>query len=182
MTLRISNSIHGDGGIAIAMKNFLSVLGVVLVTIGMMGAVALAQDSDSPNTLGDVARQTRAQVAAATENKSSKAQGLVDEMQREQERSDNTPTGFTNYDAGDYNLFVPFPFSLEGRENGGVVLLGSRLGVTNTEVMAGTPIPMPATLSDTDLFNLVRQLATQHGPASCFSTRLGARQAFRFGL
>ena len=184
MNLRISNSIHVDGGLAIAMKNFLTVLGVVLVTIGMicLGAVALAQDSDSPNTLGDVARQTRAQVAAATENKGSKAQGLLDEMQREQERSDNAPTGFTNYDAGDYNLFVPFPFSLEGRENGGAVLLGSSLGVTNTEVMAGTPIPMPANLSDSDLFNLVRQLATQHGPASCFSTKLGARKAFRCGL
>jgi hypothetical protein len=76
---------------------------------------------------------------ASHEGKSSKAQELVDEMQQQQEAEENAPTGFKNYNAGDYRLFVPFPYCLEGRENGGAVLLGSRLGVTNTEVL-GRPL------------------------------------------
>jgi hypothetical protein len=139
-------------------------------------------DSDNPSpagSLGDLARQTRAH-AAADEGKSSRAQELADEMQQEQEVADNAPVGFKNYDAGDYRLYVPYPFSLEGRENGGTVLLGSRLGITNTEVMAGTPIPVPPNLSDADLLNAVRQLASLHGTqANCSATTRGSHKAFR---
>ena len=151
--------------------------------VGCLGVVAFAQDSESPNALGDIARQTRAQHAAAGEGKSSKAQELVDEMQQEQEAADNAPVGFRNYDAGDYRLFVPFPYSLEGRDNGGAVLLGSRLGVTNTEVMAGTPIPIPRELSENDLGNLVRQIARQYSQSSyCSAIRRGSRNAFRCSM
>jgi hypothetical protein len=133
-----------------------------------LSATAWAQDSESPNSLGDLAHQRRAQHTSAPADKSGKAQGLVDEMQREQEESENAPTGFKNYNAGDYWVFVPFPFSLEGRENGGAVLLGSRLGITNTEVLAGTPVSIPANLSDNDLVNAARGLAGQHGQSpSC---------------
>ena len=146
-------------------------------------SVALwAQDSKSPNSLADIARETRAQRASASGEKSGKAQGLVDEMQREQEESENAPTGFKNYNAGDYWVFVPFPFSLEGRENGGAVLLGSRLGITNTEVLAGTPVSIPANLSDHDLANAARALASQRGQSpNCYPIKLGQRKAFRCG-
>lgn len=158
-----------------------SMRAVLAAATGMicLGAFLLAQDSESPNTLGDVARQTRAQ-HTSDEGKPSRAQDLVDEMQQEQEASENAPMGFKNYNAGDYRLFVPFPFSLEGRENGGAVLLGSRLGVTNTEVMAGTPVPIPANISDGDLMNLVRRLAGLHGPSAyCSAIQQGSRKAFR---
>ncbi len=152
-----------------------------LLWLCLVSVCASAQDSDTPNSLGEIARHTRAQ-AAATAGKSSKAQDLVDDMQQEQEVADNAPIGYKNYNARDYRLFVPFPYSLEGRENGGDILLASSLGVTNTEVMAGTPIPISPDLSDQNLFNLVRQLAAQHGQASCYSTKLGAHKAFRCGL
>ena len=143
-------------------------------------ATLSAQDAASENPLGDVARQTRTQHAAAPADKSSKAQSLVDEMQQEQESAENAPTGFRNYNAGDYRLYVPFPYSLEGRENGGAVLAGSRLGVTNTEVMAGTPIPIPTNLSDADLLNAARQVASMHGQqAYCNATKQGVRKAYR---
>src|ERR1700722_10766355 len=134
--------------------------------IGCMSAPLRAQESGTANpssSLGDVARQSRAQRAHAGEGKSSTAQELVDEMQKEQDASENAPAGYRNYDAGDYRLFVPYPFSLEGRENGGAVLLGSRIGLSNTEVMAGNPIPIPANLSDSNLLNLTRQLASRPG-------------------
>ncbi len=163
------------------MKALISVRGVLLAAtwIGCVSILAWTQDANPDTSLGDLARQTRAQ-RSANEGKSSKAQELVDEMQQEQEAADNAPVGFKNYDAGDYRLFVPFPFSLEGRDNGGAVLLGSRLGVTNTEVMAGTPIAIPAQLSDSDQGNLVRQLAGQHGQSAyCSAIKLGQHKAFR---
>jgi len=145
-----------------------------------LGAALIAQDSGSPNSLGDVARQTRAQHASTPAEKSGKAQDLVDEMQQEQEAAENAPTGFKNYNAGEYRLFVPFPYSLEGRDDGGAVLLGSRLGVTNTEVMAGTPVPIPPNLSENDLLNAARQLASMHGqPGNCYPIRPSARKIFR---
>ena len=146
-----------------------------------LGAAAWAQDEPGPS-LGDVARQTRAQHAAGNENPAGKAQALAEEMQQEQEASQAAPTGFKSYDAGDYRLFVPFPFSLEGRDHGGPVLLGSRLGITNTEVLAGAPVPLPAGASDADLLNGVRELAAAHGEYSnCYPTKLGSHKAFRCG-
>ncbi|HSY91341.1 MAG TPA: hypothetical protein VK812_08210 [Candidatus Binatus sp.] len=167
------------------MKRFFSVRGTLAAAacITCLSAGVWAQDSEEPSSLGDVARQTRSQVATAAESKASKAQALVDEMQQEQEAAESAPTGFVNYNAGDYRLFVPFPFSLEGRENGGAVLLGSRLGASNTEVMAGTPMPIPADLSDKDLSDTARQLARAYSQsASCYAIKLGSHKAFRCGL
>jgi len=143
-------------------------------------AFAYAQESgDQGAALGDIARQSRAE-HSSHDAKPSKAQDLADEMQREQEESENAPTGYKSYNAGDYRLFVPFPFSLEGRENGGPVLLGSQLGVTNTEVMAGSPIPLPGTLTDAELIYLARQLASQHGQyPACSVAKRGERKAVR---
>jgi len=101
-------------------------------------------------------------------------------MQQEQEASEAAPTGFKSYDGGEYRLFVPSPFSLEGRDNGGPVLLGSRLGITNTEVLAGAPIPLPSDTSDVDLLNGIRQLAAMHGEyPNCYPIKLGSHKAFR---
>jgi hypothetical protein len=164
------------------MRSWLSIRGVLTVTACAicLGTLAWAQDSDSPNALGDVARQARVQHASARVDKSSKAQGLVDEMQEEQEAEENAPVGFKNYNAGDYRLFVPFPYTLEGRENGGAVLLGSRLGITNTEVLAGAPVPIPANVKDSELSNVVRQQASLHGSqAYCSAIKQGSHKAFR---
>lgn len=40
----------------------------------------------------------------------------MNEMQQEQEAGENAPLGFKNYDAGDYRVFVPSPYSLAGRD------------------------------------------------------------------
>lgn len=154
---------------------------------GLLAAFALgrllwAQDSpDQGTSLGDVARQTRAHAAA--EGTSSKAQELVDEMQQEQEAMETAPAGFKNYDAGDYRVFVPFPYTLEGRDNGGAVLLGSRIGLTNTEVMAGTPIPIPANIDDVHLLGFVTQLARRYSQGGrCFPMTGAARMTFQCTL
>src|SRR5271170_3874776 len=114
------------------MKKFLANISVralaATACVGCMSVALCGQDSGAAAafpSLGDLARQNRAQ-HASTDQKPSAAQGLVDDMQAEQEASSNAPVGYTNFDAGSYRLFVPYPSSLEGRDNGGAVLLGSR--------------------------------------------------------
>lgn len=161
------------------MKRFLSVRVALALaaSVTCLGAALLAQDSDTLDSLGDVARQTRAQHAA---QKSGKAQGPVDEVPQAQQAEEDAPTGFKNYNAGDYRLFVPFPYSLEGRDNGGAVLLGSRPGTTNIEVLAGAPAPIAANLSDNDLLNAALQLASLHGEqAKCIAIEPGSRKTYR---
>lgn len=158
------------------MSSKLSVRGACLAALGMLclASFAWGQESEKPApTLGDLARQTRAQ-HADSQTGSNKAQAYVDEMQAAQDAADNAPVGFTNYDAGDYRLFVPYPFSLEGRDNGSAVLLGSRLGITNTEVMAGTPVPIPANIGDNDLISTVNQIARHYAPGAYCSLMKGA--------
>lgn len=151
-----------------------------VVWLFCLGASVWAQDEAPTPSLGDVARQTRAQHTASSPAASNKAQALADDMQQEQEASEAAPNGFKSYDAGEYRLFVPFPSSLEGRENGGAILLGSRLGITNTEVVVGTPIPLPADTSEIDLQNAVRQIAGSYGDYPyCSPTKLGPHKAFR---
>ena len=89
-----------------AMRNYSSARCVTLLAVAVvcLGARLRAQNSENPNSLGDVARQTRAEHASAPADKSGKAQDLVDEMQQEQEAAENAPTGFKNYDAGEYRL------------------------------------------------------------------------------
>jgi hypothetical protein len=148
-----------------------------------LSACVLAQDSADANSLGDIARQTRARHAATPEGNSSSAQAIVGEMQQEQEAAESAPRGFTTLDTGDYRVFIPFPFILEGHENGGAVLQGSRVGVSDAEVIAGTPLPIPADLSDKDLSDTARQLARGYSPsASCSAVKLGSHKAFRCGL
>jgi hypothetical protein len=152
----------------------------LIALIVCLGTLVSAQDSAPESSLGDLARQSRAQHAANPDAMTSKAQDLADEMQREEEESDNAPTGFKSYNAGDYRLLVPYPYSLEGRDEGGPVLLGSRLGITNTEVLAGTPIPIQGGMSDGELIYVARQMANLHGQyPACSISKAGEHKAVR---
>ena len=154
---------------------------VFLILTAMSASTLRGQDPGAPApppSLGDIARQTR---SAHSDNngQANQAQAVVDEMQQEQEAAENAPTGYTNLDAGDYRLFVPNPFTLEGRESGGPVVAGSQVGVTNTEVLAAAPVPIPANSSDIEIKNIVRQYAALHGDhPSCSPTKIGEHKAF----
>jgi hypothetical protein len=165
-------------------KDFLLTRGALPVTlvIACLSAACWAQDASNPEaSLGDLARQTRAQKQSATAP--GKAQELADQLQQEQEESENAPVGYKTYNAGDYRLWVPFPYEVEGRDQIGTVLAGSRVGVTNTEVMAGNPLAFPSNLDEGTERNLVSQVARLYSQyASCSPIKLGERRAYRCGL
>jgi hypothetical protein len=70
--------------------------------------------------LGDVARQARDQHKAeeqAGTKTSDQAKHLAAEL--EQEDEEQPPTGFAVYRSREYRLWVPAPFSVEGRDDNG---------------------------------------------------------------
>jgi hypothetical protein len=134
---------------------------LLLVTSAM---VALAQQNTS---LGDVARQSRAQKPADGQGASSKAQDLADEMEREQEETGDAPPGFKSYNATGYRLWVPFPYEIQARDNNGVVLASSLIGGTKSLVLVGNPIPFAGDNSegaDATFRNVAQQFARTYGP------------------
>jgi hypothetical protein len=168
------------------MKQSLPIKGVwrAVIVIACLSVVSWAQDSSDQNgSLADLARQTRAHKQSAPESSSSKAQELADQLQQEQEESENAPVGFKTYNAGDYRLWVPFPYEIEGRDQVGTILAGSRVGVTNTEVVVGNPLAFPAGLDEGSERNLLSQVAglySQH--PSCGPIKIGERRGYRCGL
>lgn len=154
----------------------------VLLAACTMAASFPAHAQDTSPSLADIARQSRSQ-RQPTDTAPSKAQELADQLQQEQEESENAPVGYKTYNAGDYRLWVPFPYEVEGRDQIGTILAGSRVGVTNTEVMAGNPLAFPSNLDEGTERNLVSQVARLYAQyPSCSLIKLGERRAYRCGL
>ncbi len=155
---------------------------VTLLAACVMAASFPTRAQDASPSLGDVARQSRSQ-RQQTDTTPSKAQELADQLQQEQEESENAPVGYKTYNAGDYRLWVPFPYEIEGRDQIGTVLAGSRVGVTTTQVMAGNPLAFPENLDEATERNLFTQVARLYSQyPSCAPIKLGERRAYRCGL
>jgi hypothetical protein len=153
-----------------------------LLAVCVLAASLPMRAQDASPSLGDVARQSRSQRQQA-DSTPSKAQELADQLQQEQEESENAPVGYKTYNAGDYRLWVPFPYEVEGRDQIGTVLAGSRVGVTTTQVMAGNPLAFPENLdegTERNLFTQVARLYSQY--PSCAPIKLGERRAYRCAL
>jgi len=150
----------------------------IVIPLLLIPPAVLAQ-SDQTDSLVDAARQARAQRQAHENTGSSQAQQVADELSGDQ-NDGGAPEGFKTYKAGDYWLLLPFPYRLEGQENGSAVLMASPPGGASTEVLAGNPVPVPANLSDNDLLNRVQELAGRQGSdPSCSAIQLGSHKAFR---
>lgn len=107
-------------------------------------------------SLGDLARQARAQKQAQPTAESNSAQQIADQLSEEQ-NDVGAPGGFKTYNAGDYKLWVPAPYRVEGHDDAGVVLSGPSVGMKHPVVLVGTPIV--AHFGDSD--DAFRDTATQ---------------------
>src|SRR5256885_3637579 len=101
-------------------------------------ALSLAGRAKS-GSLADAARQARAQKPAQPQGDVNHAQQVADELSEEQNSGD-APGGFKIYNAGDYKLAVPAPFTVDGRDEGGTVLSGPSVGSKHAIVLVGTPM------------------------------------------
>lgn len=110
----------------------------VIAAIVLMVTASLPARAQQ-GSLGDIARQARAQKQGQPSAEASSAQQIADELSEDQ-NDVGAPGGFKTYNAGDYKLWVPAPFKVEGHDDAGVVLSGPSVGQKHAIVLVGTPI------------------------------------------
>jgi hypothetical protein len=110
----------------------------IAVCLWLLSAAVSAQDSQT-GSLADVARQVRAQKQTQPTTDSSQAQQVANQLSDDQ-NADNAPAGFKTYNAGDYKLSVPAPYTVDGHDDAGVVLSGPMVGSKRPVILVGTPM------------------------------------------
>jgi hypothetical protein len=150
-------------------------------TILMFGCAALAGAQDQQGgSLADAARQARAQKQANGDT--SQAQQMANELSEDQNEKD-APSGFKTYNAGDYKLWVPAPYKVEGHEDAGVVLSGPNAGVKRAVLLVGTPIAVHGENADADLQETAANFSKSYArSATCTKTSVGDLPAYECGL
>jgi hypothetical protein len=94
--------------------------------LAIVAATSITTRAQNEPPLGDVARQSRKQRATGTGRTSTPAAAdanrLAAELEQEQEMAGAVPDGFQWYSGEGYGMSVPAPFSVEGRDEVGVLL------------------------------------------------------------
>ncbi len=153
---------------------------MTLALLFMFGC-SLAVHAQS-GSLADAARQARAQKPAQAQGDSNRAQQVADELSEDQNSGD-APGGFKIYNAGDYKLAVPAPFTVDGRDDGGTVLAGPSVGSKRAIVLVGTPMVFSWGSSDTAFHDAAVQFAGLYLPsAKCIKATVADHDAYQCGL
>jgi len=147
----------------------------------LMIPFAVSAQTSQSGSLGDVARQVRAQKTSSAD--SAQAQQIADELSEDQNHRDDAPAGFKTYNAGDYTLWIPAPFKVSGHDDAGVVLTGPMVGSKQPFVLVGTPFVLPSEAPD-DAF---REAATHFSnmysqKATCTQASAGSHSAYECSL
>lgn len=100
---------------------------------------AVTGQAQQATSLADMARQARAQRPGQSASNASHAQQVADELSDDQGDS-GAPGGFKTFNAGDYRLWVPAPYKVEGHDDAGIVLSGPMIGMKHPILLVGTPI------------------------------------------
>jgi hypothetical protein len=133
-------------------------------------------------SLADAARQARAQKPAQAQGDVNRAQRVADELSEEQNSGD-APGGFKIYNAGDYKLDVPAPYTVDGRDDGGTVLSGPSVGSKHVVVLVGTPMVFAWGGSDTAFHDAAVQFSSIYlASAKCTKATVADHDAYQCGL
>lgn len=155
-------------------------LWVVVVFLMLIPPAVSAQASQS-DSLADVARQLRAQKQAQPQA-ANQAQRVADQLSDEQ-NDGGAPGGFKTYNAGDYKLWVPAPYSVEGHDDAGVVLSGPMVGVKRPVVLVGTAIAAHWQNDDAAFQDTATQFSRLYAQsANCEKTSIGSHATYRCAL
>jgi len=133
-------------------------------------------------SLADVARQVRAQKQSQPQSDTNKAQQVVDELMDDQSDT-GAPGGFKTYNQGDYKVWVPAPYHVEGQDDAGVVLSGPMVGSKRPIVLVGTPVVAHWGKDDDAFQDAVRHFARLYTPsANCTKTTVANHAAYQCGM
>jgi hypothetical protein len=147
----------------------------------VLSAAGLFAQAQQGGSLADAARQARADRQAQPQS-DTQAQQLADQLAEDQ--TDNgAPGGFKTYNAGDYKIWVPAPYKVEGNDDVGVVLSGPSIGSKHSIVLLGSPIVVNFAGNDSAFQEAATQFAHQYAQsASCTQATVASHNAYQCGL
>lgn len=165
-----------------AFQRFNAELKTTILTIGIAALLAawVPAQAQQSSSLADAARQARAQRQAQAQS-ASPAQQIANELSEDQ--NDSAPGGFKTYNAGDYKLWVPAPYRVEGNDPAGVVLSGPQVGTKIPMLMLGTPIVGHWQNNDAAFEDAATQFVRLYEQsAHCSKTTVASNTAYQCGL
>jgi len=155
-------------------------MNITRVVFVLVGAIFLITPvpvrAQSEPSLGDVARKAREQRAQSKPEAtpaSEEAQRLAAELEQEQEEAGSAPEGFQNYNAEGYRVAIPAPFSVEGRDDNGVLLATADITGVTTKVFAATPVPVGGLLGELEFQDWARAFWQPYGSITCAKPKPG---------
>jgi hypothetical protein len=170
---------RNSSGVRAMCRQARMILLVAIFGVNIFGAVAQAQAQQS-GSLGDAARQSRAQKQSDAQDSVSPAQQVANELSEDQ--NDSAPGGFKTFNAGDYKVWVPAPYTVDGRDDAGTVLSGPAVGSKRPMILVGSPIISKGNTDDafqdaaTQFAHLYSQTAT------CTKSTIAGQGAYVCGL
>ncbi len=151
----------------------------IVLCLAAWGTPLRAQQS---NSLADAARQARTQKQVPPQASDNQAQHIADQLSEDQNSGD-APGGFKAYNAGDYKVWVPAPFTVDGRDDGGTVVTGPSVGSKRAVVLLGTPIVFRWGNSDAAFHDAATQFASLYlDSPKCTKTKVRDHDAYQCGL
>jgi len=148
----------------------------VLLCVVVPSVGAQVQQSGS---LADAARQARAQKQGQSQANLSAAQQVADELSEDQNDSD-APSGFKTYNAGDYKVWVPAPYKVDGNDDAGTVLSVPNMGSKHALILLAKPVALTGENGDAAFHDAATQFAHVYSQsARCTRTTLGNHEAYQ---
>jgi len=141
---------------------------------------ALSAQASQSGSLGDTARQLRAQKQTGADP--NQAQQVADELSEDQNHFDDAPGGFKTYNAGDYTLWVPAPFRVSGHDDAGVILAGPSVGTKQPFVLVGTPFLLPPGAPEEAFHDAATHFSTMYTRNATCSQASGNRNVYECSL
>lgn len=153
---------------------------VIATVLGMAAGKPL--QAQQGGSLADAARQARTQKQAQPLPDGNRAQQVADQLSEEQTSGD-APAGFKTYSTGEYKVAVPAPYTVDGRDEGGIVLSGPSVGSKRAVVLLGTPMVAAWGNNDAAFHDAAVQFAGLYlMSAKCTKTTVAEHDAYQCGL
>jgi hypothetical protein len=154
----------------------------MIAALFLLGAANLPAKAQQGSSLADIARQARAQKPAQPTAEGNHAQAVADELSEDQ-NDVGAPGGFKSYNAGDYKLWVPAPYRVEGHDDAGVVIAGPMVGMKHSIVLVGTPIVAHFGDNDDAFHDTATQFVRLYAQsANCTKTTVDNHGAYQCSL
>jgi hypothetical protein len=151
----------------------------MIAALSIVVAAGFPAQAQPAGSLADVARQARAQKQSQPAAEKSQAQQVADQLAEDQDDG-NSPAGFKTYNAGDYKLWVPAPYKVDGHDDGGIVLSDGMLGSKQSVVLVGNPIVLQWGNNDDAFLDVATQFSHIYSQsASCTKTTLANHAAYQ---